>query len=377
MPRRQAALQESPGLWLFAAAVFASPVPAPAQPAAAPLQHAAYSITFDPIPSAKGGSALKIRGTWPNACLPAFEKASLTGHDLTITARSSLGLCDAAPTPLTLSIDIALSLGIPTLPGSVYHVWFQTAEGAHAAAKLRAFAVIDTSAEPRSTIAPETGFWWPVAGAASGIARNVMSLEFQGTQLSAALLGYGDDGRSNWQFGTSAYDGRSAHVPLLQLAGSLASAGEPGERRGEAGLVLDLEFHSNSHATAWLSRTLDDAAIQVQTIDVVRLPFADVSDGAAWQGEWIFVADDDSAPQRLRLHAAAAAAENRFVLGDSRNGITVDCTYDPENSDLPAQSCTIAQRDGKVIAKLDEIAMSHMDGKRADGVPVHLLRVAN
>ena len=375
MPRRHAARHRSFGLSLFAGvlglatttSLLAEPAPAPAQ-----VPTRTYTITLDASPTAPG--RLKIRGTWPNACLPAFENASLRGDDLTITARTTLTLCDDKPTPVALSVNPAFALGLPSLPAGVYHVWFRAADSAHAAATLRAFAVVDAGTPARSTISPETGFWWPVSGAASAIGRNVMSLEFQGAQLSAAVLGYGEDGRSNWQFGTSAFDGRLAHVPLLQLAGNEPSAGDLPGRRGEAGLVLDLQFHSNSHATAWLSRTLE-SGLDVQAVDLVRLPFADVSDGAAWQGEWILVADDDSAPQRLRLRAAAAAADNRFVLGDAHSGVTVDCVYDPENSDLPAQNCTVAQRDGKILAKLDEVAITRMDGKRPDGVTMHLLRV--
>jgi len=375
MSRRQAARHGSFGLPPVVIAIAAAvSLPLPAQPAATPGQaEGAFAITLD-AGASQQGSRLKIQGTWPNACVPAFANASLSGKELTITARSTLSLCEVKATPLLLSIDPALALGIAALPGGIYHVWFRAAEGAQAAPKLRAFAVLNANADSRSAIVPETGFWWPVNGAGS-VSRQVLSLEIQGMQLSAALLGYGADGRSNWQFGTSVFDGRVAHVPLLQLAGTEARAGETPGRRGEAGLVLDIEFQSNSHATAWLGST-QDSAFEVRAIDIVRLPFADVSDGAAWQGEWILIADDDSAPQRLRLRASAAAADNRFVLGDSHSGITVDCLYDPENSDLPAQNCTIVQRDGKVSARLDEIAMSRMDGRRADGVAVHLLRVA-
>jgi hypothetical protein len=149
--------------------------------------------------------------------------------------------------------------------------------------------------------------------------------------------------------------------------------------RGEAGLTLDLEFHSSALATAWLSRAGDgeDPALQLQTMDLVRLPFDEAGDGSVWQGDWILVTDSDQAPpQRLLLKRIAVEDADRFRLGDEAVGVAIDCQLDTQNDELPPTLCTARRNDGTELGHFDAVAIGRMDGARTDGVAIHLLRVS-
>jgi hypothetical protein len=329
-----------------------------------------------------GGDAatLMVTGSWPTQCTPTFESAMLNGADLRIDARAVLSLCTRESTAYTIEVNPAAALEQPALPPAVYHVSYYAANGAQAEPKLRAFALVDTRSGAATSFAPETGFWWSTSGARQGARRNVFSVELQGSQLTVALMSYDRDGRGNWQFGTAALNGHTAHVPMLQLAGgSDPFASASANPRGEAGLMLDIEFRSNSLATAWLSRSGngDDAALELQTMDLVRLPFADAGDGSAWKGDWILAVDTEQAvPQRLHLDHVSALDASNFRLNDDNAGIAVDCAIDPQNAELPPQRCVLRRRDGLALGEFDAIAITRMDGMRSDHVPLHLLRVS-
>jgi len=335
-----------------------------------------YSITQSRAVGS-GPTMLAIGGMWPTPCAPTFETAKLAGADLRVDARTMLGLCANQPTPFSIEVNPALALGLPELAAGIYHVSFYAANGAQAEPRLRAFSLIDTT-HAATPFTPETGFWWTTSTEHGG-GRNVFSLELQGSQLSAALLSYDRDGRGNWQFGTAQLDGRVAHIPLIQLAGgSDPLAAVSTVPRGEAGLMLDLEFHSNALATAWLSRSGsgENAALQLQTMQLVRLPFEDAGDGSAWQGDWILLADEKSPPQRLRLSRVPVQDADRFRLADAAVGVTLDCQLETQNEELPPTRCTAVRSDGSVLGRFDAVAITRMDGTRADGAAVHLVRVS-
>jgi hypothetical protein len=321
--------------------------------------------------------SLSIRSTWPTPCTPAFDRISLDGNDLRIDARAVLNLCAQQATPYAIEINPAAALGTARLPAAVYHVSYYAADGSQAEPKLRAFALVDTSGAARS-FAPETGFWWTTSGSGQAAARNVFSIEFQGNQLSVALMSYDRDGHGNWQFGTGSLAGTTAHVPLLQMAGGSEPFADASIRtRGEAGMTLDLEFRSNSLAAAWLSRSAADGqSLQLQKMNLVRLPFADRGDGSAWRGDWILAIDaEQSAPQRLHLDRVMALDASTFRLGDESAGLFVDCGLDPVNSELPPPRCILRRRDGFELGHFDAIAISRMDGAMSNGTKLHLLRV--
>jgi hypothetical protein len=318
---------------------------------------------------------LAISGTWATQCPPALENVVLDGNDLRVDSRSVLGLCARAATPFSIEVDPALALGHESLAAGIYHVSFYAADGAQARARLRAFSLLDHSAPGAASVTPEAGFWWTTGGAD----RNVLSIELQGPQISVALMSYDSAGQPQWHFGAAPYAGRTAHVPLLRLQGgsdpfaNQATAPE----RGESTFVLDLQFHSGAHASAWLSRlegTADDPTLRLREFDVVRLPVMETADGGAWQGTWVLV--DDAGAQRLQFDRFAAVDADHFELADNAGKITLACTRDAKFPDLPPSSCALRKADGNNMSLFDSVAVSRMDGNTADGIPVHLLRVS-
>ena len=349
------------------------------QPALPSIADTGYSFAL--LGEGKTAPVLTIQGIWPTPCAPTFQGASLSGNDLRIDARTMLNLCERASTPFALTVDPALAAGQAALPDGIYHVSFYAANGMQGTPQLRAFTLLDTGASAAAPFRPETGFWWTTSPTHNAMSRNVFSLELQGSQLTAALMSYDHDGRGDWQFGTARLEGRVAHVPLLQIAGGsapFAAAAAATTPHGEAGLTLDLEFHSGAHASAWLTRTVDadDPRIELQTMELVRLPFADAGGGSAWKGDWILVTDSaDVTPLRLQLDRLTALNAYRFRLGDEAAGVIIDCTLDGSNAELPPQNCVAHRQPGGDIGHFDAVAIGRMDGTRGDGVGVHLLRV--
>lgn len=368
----------APMLALGLIAAAAAQTPATSTATTALNEPLPYAIELARDTDPRVSPSLTISGEWPTPCTPTYETANLTGVDLRVDARAALSLCDRRATPFTIEVNAALALDRASLAAGVFHVSFYAANGAQAEPKLRAFALVDTNATAPA-FAPENGFWWTTSGTRSGASRNVISLERQGSQLTAALMSYDRDGRGNWQFGTAPIKGRVAHVPLLQLAGSDPFSAASTAPHGEAGLMLDLEFHTNSLATAWLSRKGDgeDAPLQLQTMDLVRLPFADTGDGSAWKGDWVLVTDADAvAPLRLRLDQVAALDPLHFRLSDTAAGIALDCGLDAQNTELPPPRCVVHQADGIELGSFYAVAITRMDGARSDGSAMHLLRIS-
>lgn len=330
---------------------------------------------------------LAISGQWPTQCPPTLEKVTLdnttsNGADLRIDARSVLGLCPRHPMPFAIEVNPALAMDRTALPAGIYHVSFYAADGAQAQPKLRAFALVDRNAASAAGIEPETGFWWTANASAenrSDASGTVLSLELQNGQLSIALMSYDTFGQPVWRFGAAPYGGNIAHVPLVRLQGGAdpfsAANSTP---HGESTLTLDLQFQSAAHASGWLSRVRDeDASLQLQALDLVRLPLAEVSDGRAWQGDWVLVSDaPDALPRRLRFEQYRALDPANFQLTDTAANVALTCTRNPAQPDWPPASCSLRQGDALAgLAVFSSVALTRMDGQRSDSAGVHLLRV--
>jgi len=313
--------------------------------------------------------SLSISGQWPTRCPPTLENIALDEHDLRIDARSVLELCERGATPFSIELNPALALQRGAFAPGVYRVSFYAADGAQSSPKLRAFSLLDRNLPNAPSITPETGFWWTSNG--SDANRTTLSLELQDGQLSVALLSYDETGQAVWYFGAAPYAGHIAHLPLLRLAGgSVPFVQTSTAPHGDSALTLDLEFSSAAHASAWLTQPREsDATLQLQTLDLVRLPLADSSDGHAWQGEWVLLADAaDAAPTRLHFDQYHAADAAHFQLVDSFANLTLTCTRKPAQPDWPPVSCAL--RGVGVSADFASVALTRMDG-----ASVHLLRV--
>ena len=337
---------------------------------------AAYAIRMqNAAQGTAAGWTLAIAGEWATQCPPTLENVTLDGSNLRIDARSVLGLCMHRAMPFSIELNPTLALNQSALAPGVYRVSFYAADGAQAQPKLRAFALIDRSAPDAATIAPETGFWWSANGDASGANRSVLSMEMQDHQLSVALLSYDPAGQPVWYFGAAPFAARIAHVPLLRLAGgSDPFSPATATPHGDSALTLDLQFESGAHASAWLGRSkgnADDATVQLQPLDLVRLPLAEVADGHAWQGDWVLVDDRTTPPQRLHLDHFHALDAEHFQLDDNTAGSSLICTRDAAQPDLPPSSCSLRRADGAESARFDSVAIARMDG-----TSIHLLRIS-
>jgi hypothetical protein len=325
---------------------------------------------------------LAISGEWATQCPPTLENVSIDGPELRVDARSVLSLCTRRAMPFSIEVNPVLALGQSALAPGVYHVSFYAADGAQAQPKLRAFALVDRSAADAAAVQPEAGFWWSASDSQSDSNnRMVLSMELQNRQLSVALMSYDRSGQPVWNFGVASYDNRIAHVALLRLEGGgdpFSTASAP--PHGESVLTLDLQFQSGAHASAWLSRTqgsTDDSTLQVQSLDLVRLPMAEAVDGSAWNGEWVLVDDGTQTPQRLHLDQFQALDASHFELGDIAAGASMVCSRDAARPELPPSSCSLRQGTSAAVSQFDSVAIGRMDGTRADGSVIHLLRVSH
>jgi hypothetical protein len=342
-----------------------------------------YAIgVHDGISDLRAAWTLSISGEWATQCPPTLEKVTLenaasNAADLRIDARSVLGLCARRTMPFAIEVNPALAMDRAALPPGVYHVSFYAADGAQAQPKLRAFALIDRSGGTGARVEPETGFWWTANPSEANPNRTVLSLELQNQQLSVALMSYDNYGQPVWHFGAAPYAGRIAHVPLLRLQGG----GDPFTKvsstpHGESMLTLDLHFQSGAHASAWLSRVQgDDASLQLQPFDLVRLPLTEVADGRAWQGDWVLVDDANTTTQRVKLDHFQTIDAEHFQLDDSTSGVSLSCSRDAARAEIPPLSCALRQPNSADVSNFDSVAIARMDGTHVSGPAIHLLRI--
>ncbi len=322
--------------------------------------------------------SLSVTGSWPTQCPPTLQSVSLNGDSLRIDARSILGLCEKKPMQFSIELNPALALDRSELPSGVYHVSFYAADGAQATPRLRAFALIDRSAPNIPKILPETGFWWSSNGNGTKADRTIASIELQADQLSVSLMSYDESGRPLWYFGAAPFDGHVAHLALLRLSGGSTPFSSVSEKpRGEAALTLDLQFASNAHATAWLSRPLANGGLQLQSLDLVRLALADSNDGRAWQGDWVLVSDvKGTPPQRLRLDSYSMLDPAHFTIQSDAGNAVLTCTIDPSQPEWPPGACVLHLTGQAGALTFNSVAINHMDGSDDNQADVHLLRIS-
>lgn len=318
---------------------------------------------------------LKISGNWPTHCTPTLEQVALDGSELRIEARSVLSLCPRHQTRFSVEVNPALATNRSVLAPGVYHVGFYAASGDQGLPKLRAFSLLENGA-PTTRLVPESGFWWNSSDLQNGTHRVALSLELQGSQLSAAFLSYDDAGDPVWRFGTAVFNGRIAHIPLLKMSGgSDPFATNVLAPRGEQDLTLDLEFRSSAHASAWLTRytgAFDDAGLDLKAMDLVRLPSVDVSDASAWEGDWVLTGDTASTMQRLHLQKAPDVDGWHFDLADADADMHLVC--ERGRIDQLPQNCRLVQASGKEIGKFTTVSISRIEGVRSDGTTLRLTR---
>lgn len=318
---------------------------------------------------------LRLQGNWPTPCLPALDDIRLDGNELRIELRSKKPLCARASVPFDIEVDLAPLLGRhwPTTPLRVSVV---TANSATAPAELRGFALVAPQPGPRAV--PSSGLWWPLPKneASNPMAGTGFSFEIQGNTIAAAVLGRTGNGDAIWYFGTGRLRGRTTEIDLV----AATRDGVAGDRSASENAVLALDFDGNGRATAWLGRyELGDnqPVLRQQVIALAHLPFAERTDGTAWQGDWVLLGATPGQPRsarQLRLSATSfIAVANYRLSGD--DGSVLSCERDPAAPKAaPPQRCRLTDAQNAVVAEFDAIDINRLDGFTPDRTPVQLIR---
>lgn len=318
---------------------------------------------------------LRLQGNWPTPCLPSVESVDLDGSDLRIELRSKKPLCARASVPFDIEVDLArvLTRGWPAMPLRVSVVSANSAAGP---AQLRGFALIAPQPGPRAV--PSSGLWWPLpdADANNPMAGTGFSFEIQGNTIAVAVLGRTGDGEATWYFGTGRLRGRTAELDLVAATRGDAD----GERGSAADAVLALDFDGNGRATAWLGhydRGDNQPVLRQQVIALAHLPFAERTDGTAWQGDWVLLGATPGQPRsarQLRLSATSFIAVANYRLNGD-DGSILSCERDTDAPRAaPPQRCRLTDAQGAAIADFDAIDINRLDGFAPDRTPVQLIR---
>lgn len=322
---------------------------------------------------------LNISGTWPNACIPEIERVSVDGNEVRIEVRNKKSLCAATPTPFVLSAAPAAAAGVTQLPTGSYHVSVYAAQGAHDSRHLVAFSLVDTTSA--ATVAtPESGYWWTQPENNSGISLGTgLMIELQGHTLTVSALSYETNGEPVWYLGTGLLQSSIAHIPMLRVQGGSTLFGDSVETpQAAAAMNLDLEFQSSGRAVAWFSRnSADDSnALELRSLMLSRMAFANPPDGHVWQGDWLLVPEDPLKPiQRLRFDQLQTQSEQNFRLSDSTSDSLLNCWRDTRQPSAPPQNCTLQGNNGRTLAQFNAVAIGQLEGVMPDNSRIRLIRL--
>lgn len=323
--------------------------------------------------SARQPPSVAIYGQAAANCIPKIERVEAEGVDLTVELHASRTGCDGArPTPFVLHVDTAAMAGTPLLPGQVYRLRVYSDAGG--TSSLAAFRLLDTGLP--AAIEPENGFWWSQAGAEAGPASRStgISLESQGDQIAISLYGFADSGSATWYFGSARVRGRTVVVPLVELANGDPMFSPTGsEPTAQSGPRLEIEFLAPTRARAWLVRHQDGVDTAVRMLSLSRTRFAPGEAGASWNGRWVLVADDETAPRQFEFSTPTRQDADAFHLVDDNVNASLDCRGNGAGA-LP-DLCTLSVG-ADVLANFDRIGLDHIDGKLGNGAGVRLIRVS-
>jgi hypothetical protein len=327
------------------------------------------TAALTPHPTTKVG----VFGQAAANCSPRVERVSMDGADIGIELHAPRTGCDPLRAlPYSLHVDPGASAGVPILAGQTYRVRVFSDEGG--VSRLVAFRLLEsgiTTAGPE----PENGFWWSETTSEAGLASRGtgISLESQGDQLAIGLYGFADAGSAAWYFGSTRLKGRVAAVSLLELSGGDPLFSPTGSQpSAQAGPRLEIEFLSPTRARAWLVRTENGRDTAVRTLALSRSRFATGDTGASWNGRWVLVADDESAPRQFEFSTPTRQGADTFHLVDAGNDASLDCRSRVVDA-LP-DLCTLSVG-ASPLADFNQIGLDHLSGHGNDGASVKLMRV--
>lgn len=335
---------------------------------------------WPPTPDTGTSLRFKVRGDWPDGCVPAIHDARIEGRDIVLRARVADASCAATPQAYETGTD-ALPLERLKLAGNgVYRVHFEVQRGADGPAELYGFRLLYAGNTPDPGFVPETGFWWPERGgefdrAGPGLG---VQMEAQSGTLSLSVYGFEGDGRASWSFGAGAMKGHVAEVELSQLrhgAGPFEAYRAPKELN-PVGHVL-VELLSPSRATLWFLRSrADGRGLQLQPVSMVRFRFAQ-EPAQAWLGRWVVLAErEDGYPtQRIDFVRLKTTARG-FTLVDAAGEFRLRCEADTVRPNSPPSRCRLASKAGTLLGvDFDHIALNELRGWTGAGQRIVALKL--
>ena len=319
---------------------------------------------------------LLIQGVWPDSCPPVIVRSSLADSHIDIVLRRSSNHCSDVPTPLSLRINPAREAGLRQLGLGVFQIRLHLL-GDDGSSQLLGFRLLQSGGTDTSS-RPESGFWWsvPTDSQVPALAGSGVSIEQQGENLAVTLLTY-EAGAPVWYFGSTTMPGSIAHLPLLRMVGGDEPFSGPGASpRAETGMSLNLQFMGPAHAQAWLVRPRRGAeqAVEVQELNLLRIPFQTDRIGAGWRGLWALVADDAREARVIELTDLLTADAESFRLRDRSGELTLQCRLDDIGGHPTPAFCSLNEADG-VVADFDRIGLDRLSGLTTEGRPVRLVRL--
>ena len=319
---------------------------------------------------------LVIEGMWPDACGPSLLRTRVVDHDIDIYLHNEKSSCAEVETAFQLKLNPAREARLSQLLLGIYRVRLFLAHD-KGSNELIAFRLLRSGGDDRRP-RPESGFWWsvPTANNVPALPGNGLSIEQQGDILAVTWLSY-ESGAPAWYFGSQTMSGKIARIALSRMAGGgEAFAGPNAAPTIEPGLALNIEFLTPAHANAWLVRGQSGSirAIEVQDLNLVRLPFAEGHPGKDWQGEWVLIVGNSTQARIINLVTLATADAETFRVSDRLGSINLQCRLDDVGGHPLASFCSLT--DGaSVLADFDQVGLDRLAGQNADGTLVTLVRL--
>ena len=319
---------------------------------------------------------LVVETVWPDSCLPEVVRSTLDGTNIDILLRASGRQCTDAATPLRLRVNPAREAGLRQLALGTFQVRLFLLQSDGSSLPI-GFRLLHSGWDDTLS-RPESGFWWSVSSPElePSLAGSGLSIEQQGENLAVTLLSY-EAGAPVWYFGSARMPGNIAHVPLLRMVGGDEPfAGPNGGPRAEPGPSLNLQFLGPAHAQAWLVRPRPgaDRGLDIQALNLLRLPFETERNGAAWQGQWVLVIGEARQARILDLADLVTADAESFSLSERAAGLTLQCRLDDVGGHPTPAFCSLAEG-ARILADFDHVGLDRLSGLAADGKPARLVRL--
>ncbi|MEZ5462429.1 hypothetical protein [Dokdonella sp.] len=319
---------------------------------------------------------LEIRLVWPVSCLPVISRTTLEGFNIDVHLRGNTAHCATVSTPVSLKVNPARESGRDRLALGIYQVRLYL-EQAGGNAELIGFRLLQSGGDITLS-RPESGFWWSVPGSEFGqtLGGSGVSIEQQGDDIAVSLLSY-EAGSPVWYFGSATMPGNTTHVQLVRMVGGDEPFSAPFSSPGaEPGMSLHLEFLSPSQAHAWLvrPRSEDSLVVDIQPLNLMRVPFNEGPAGQHFRGEWVLVTDQARDAKVVTLVELITSDQESFRLVDKFGSVSLQCRSRDIGGYPSAVFCSLTEG-STVLADFDQIGLDRLSGLDASGTAVRLIRL--